>query len=160
MSESFSGTRSYIQGMFLPDASGLAQDVVRPSHSQPRQPQQQGQGGGWESISADGAFFDPPTELGGSAADSFFDARCVRHVSSSKVHMLDISAATAHDREPCFAIAQGLVRAVQIHTGFCSQGHGLRGSSSPIITRTSSHTHLQTLATDAIPKKKKKKKNQ
>ena len=70
MAGSFTGTRSYIQGMFLPDASSMAQDLVKPADT--------GQSlhsvGARGSMAADGAFLDPASDFG-SSSDAFFDAR-------------------------------------------------------------------------------------
>ena len=76
MAASFSGTRSYIQNMFLPDASSVAEDLVKPAKSRQQDPSGLSQSpDAWQSMAADGAFFEPAPELGNSTSDAFFDAR-------------------------------------------------------------------------------------
>ena len=76
MAASFSGTRSYIQNMFLPDASSVAEDLVKPARlGQQDSSVPSHSPDAWQSMAADGAFFDPAPELGNSTNDAFFDAR-------------------------------------------------------------------------------------
>ena len=66
MAGSFSGTRSYIQGMFLPDASSMAQDLVKPDDTGQSSSFQDAPG----SAAADGPFSTPPLTWAAPATPS------------------------------------------------------------------------------------------